>query len=119
MIEAYKKFFRNYANFKDRSTRKDYWLVILINIIIGFCVGLIGGFLGEEAEKVCTVVVGIYSLATLIPSLALEVRRLHDINKSGWFILISLVPAVGSIILLVFLCMDSVNENNQYGKIAE
>ena len=116
MVEAVKKFFNNYANFNGRSTRGDYWWVVLANFIVGFVLGLITGIVGS---KVGTTLTSIYSLAILVPSLALTVRRLHDTNKSGWFILISLIPAVGSIILIVFLCLDSVNEGNQYGEVVQ
>ena len=119
MVEAYNKFLRNYTNFNGRSTRADYWWVVLANFCIGFVLGLIGGLMGDSGVKLMTTVAYIYEIAVLIPGLAICVRRLHDINKSGWWILISLVPLVGGIILLVFMLMDSVNEGNQYGPIAE
>lgn len=106
MIEAYKKFFINYANFKGRSTRSDYWWVILMNFIIGFAFGLLGEF-GQTLSA-------LYSVVTFIPGIALVVRRLHDINKSGWNYLLVLIPLVGFIIVLVYLCTASVNENNKY-----
>jgi uncharacterized membrane protein YhaH (DUF805 family) len=119
MVEAVKKFFNNYANFNGRSTRADYWWVVLASACFGFVVGFIGGLMGESGIKIISTIMGLYSLAILVPSLAITVRRLHDTNKSGWFILISLVPFVGSIILLVFLCLDSVNEGNQYGEVVQ
>jgi len=108
MLEAYKKFLSNYANFNGRSSRSDYWYVFLVNFIIGFVLGLLGD-LG-------VILSSLYSIAVFIPSLALIVRRLHDINKSGWSYLFMLIPLVGWIIVLVFLCTDSVNENNKYGE---
>lgn len=108
MVEAYKKFLSNYANFNGRSSRSDYWYVILANFIIGIVLGLLGDF--------GTILSSIYSIAIFIPGIALVVRRLHDINKSGWSYLFVLIPLVGWIILLVFLCTDSVNENNKYGE---
>ena len=119
MVEADKKFFRNYANFNGRSTRADYWWVVLASFLCGFVIGFVFGLMGESGVKLATTVSSLFSLAILVPSLAITVRRLHDINKSGWWILISLVPLVGGIILLVFMLMDSVNEGNQYGPIAE
>lgn len=119
MVEAVKKFFRNYANFNGRSTRGDYWWVVLASALFGFVVGFVCGLMGDTGVKMASTIMGIYSLAILVPSLALTVRRLHDTNKSGWFILIGLIPAVGGIILLVFLCLDSVNEGNQYGEIVQ
>ena len=111
MIEAYKKFFLNYANFDGRASRRDYWWVVLANLIIG----MIFGFLG----KFGTTLSSIYSIITLVPALAIIVRRLHDINKSGWNYLLILIPLVGWIIVLVYFCTDSVNENNRYGEKAE
>ena len=113
MIDAYKRFLKNYANFSGRSTRSDYWYVILANFLIGFVIGFIGGLIPDLAG-VTALISGLYSLAIIIPGIAIVVRRLHDINKSGWFYFIALVPLVGGIILLVFLCTASVNENNRY-----
>ena len=115
MIEAYKKFLSNYANFNGRSTRSDYWWVVLCNFLIGFVVGFIGGLLGLE-QTVISTITGLYSLAILVPSIAIVVRRLHDINKSGWYYFMVLIPIAGPIIVLVYLLTDSVNENNQYGE---
>lgn len=114
MIEAYKNFFRNYTNFSGRSTRSDYWYVYLANLLIGFGTAFICSILGiiEVFLVFCT----IYTLAILIPGLALFTRRMHDINMSGWSFFIATVPIIGSIIILIFLCTDSVNENNKYGK---
>ena len=114
MIEAYKRFFRNYTNFSGRSTRSDYWYVVLANIIVSLIIGVVDGILGLSESTITLTT--IYSLATLIPGLAIIIRRLHDINKSGWWYLICLAPLVGFIIMLVFLCTDSVNENNKYGE---
>lgn len=116
MVDAYKRFLRNYTNFNDRSTRSDYWYVILANFLIGFGLGLIGGILGLAGF--ISIISSLYSLAVLIPGIALFIRRLHDINKSAWWFFIALVPLVGGIVLLVFMCTDSVNENNKYGKRA-
>lgn len=119
MIEAYKKFLRNYANFNGRSTRSDYWWVMLCNFIIGFVLGFFAGLLGDNGGNIFMTISYIYELAVLIPGLALSVRRMHDINKSGWTILIALIPLVGAIILFIFTLKDSVNEGNQYGEIVQ
>lgn len=119
MIEAYKRFLRNYANFNGRSNRGDYWWVILCNAIIGFCLGFIGGLLGEKATTLVSTIVSLYSLAIVVPGIALVVRRLHDINKSGWYYFMALIPIAGPIIFLIYMCTDSVNEGNQYGERVE
>lgn len=115
MVDAYKKFWKNYANFKGRSTRADYWWVILANFLVSFAIGFVLGFIGAS-ESLLSICSGGYALAVIIPGIAITVRRLHDVNKSGWFYFISLIPLVGGIILLVFLCTGSVNENNRYGE---
>lgn len=112
MVKAYKKFFINYANFKDRSTRSDYWYAVFFNLLIGFIVGIIGRIIPDFALVLSLV----YLLIIVVPGFAVVVRRLHDVNKSGWFYFIGVVPFVGFIILLIFLCMPSVDENNKYGK---
>lgn len=112
IINAYKKFLNNYTNFNGRSSRSDYWYVFLANFLIGFIGGLIPALAGLTA-----LLSSIYSLAVLIPGIALFIRRMHDINKSGWNFFWSFVPVVGLIILLVFLCKPSVDENNRYGSL--
>ncbi|MBQ9833971.1 MAG: DUF805 domain-containing protein [Bacilli bacterium] len=113
MVEAYKSFLKNYANFKGRTSRSDYWFVFLANFLIGFVLGIIAGIVPSLSSAIYSLTY-IYQLAVLIPGIAIVVRRLHDINKSGWWYFIVLVPLVGWIILLVYLCTDSVNENNNY-----
>ena len=94
-IECWKK----YVEFSGRARRKEYWMFVLFNIIASFVAGVIDGVLG-------TVMIGsLYSLAALLPGLAVCARRLHDTDRSGWWMLIALIPVVGIIVLLVFTCM--------------
>jgi uncharacterized membrane protein YhaH (DUF805 family) len=99
------KCFKQYADFKGRARRKEYWMFTLINGIIGFVMGLLG----------LTILSWIYSVAVFIPSLAVGVRRLHDIGKSGWWILLFLIPVVGWIWLIVLSIQDSLPGENQWG----
>ncbi len=105
---------QNYCNFSGRSSRSEYWWYSLFTFILGFIVAIFAGILGENAGNALT---GIVYLALLLPGLGLTVRRLHDINKSGWWILINLIPLVGWIIMLVWLCKDSDPTDNQYGPV--
>ena len=118
MVAAVKDFFTKYATFSGRTSRRDFWLAVLgifiISFIIGFVAGFIDGLSGDGKGTVTLIFTTIWYLAILIPSLALIVRRLHDINKSGWWILIDLIPFVGAIILLVFYCLPAVDEGNNY-----
>ena len=101
---------RKYAVFSGRARRKEYWMFALFNCIIAFVIGFIEGFGGSPG------IVGmLYSLAVLIPSIAVSVRRLHDTDRSGWWCLIALVPLIGTIVLLVFVVQDSKPGENQYG----
>jgi uncharacterized membrane protein YhaH (DUF805 family) len=101
---------RKYAVFSGRARRMEYWMFVLFNLIIALVLGAIDGLLGIQG-----VLGGLYSLAVLIPSLAVAVRRLHDTNRSGWWILINLIPVIGWIIFIIFAVQDSQPGPNQYG----
>ena len=121
-MEWYIKVLKNYANFEGRARRKEYWMFTLINVIIYIAFMIFMSVIGVIFElgviilTLLPVISGLYTLAILVPSLAVSVRRLHDIGKSGWFILISLIPIVGSIILLVWACQEGMPEANEYGE---
>ncbi|WEV49629.1 DUF805 domain-containing protein [Acinetobacter sp. ESL0695] len=104
MIDWFVKSLKNYANFSGRARRKEYWYFVLGQLIIS----IITGLLDETIFNISTLIL-------FIPGLAVLVRRLHDINKSGWWILISLIPFIGSIILLVWLLTNTKSEKNQWG----
>ncbi len=108
-MEWYVKVLKNYAVFQGRARRKEYWMFTLFSIIISIILTIIDGLIG-----LTNVLTSIYSLIVLLPSLAVCARRLHDTGRSGWWILLALIPVIGAIILLVFLCGDSQGEN-QYG----
>lgn len=109
-MEWYLKALKNYVGFEGRAQRMEYWMFTLFNAIIAMVLSLL-----VYVSEFLYFLVVIYYVAVLLPSLAVTVRRLHDTGKSGWWILISLVPLVGSIILLVFVCTDSQAGDNQYG----
>ena len=109
-FQPYVNMFRNYINFTGRTRRRDFWMAVLVNFVITLILSILTRFL-----SVFGVVQTIYGLAILLPFLALWARRLHDINMSAWFLLLNLIPGIGSIILLVFACMDSQPGSNQYG----
>lgn len=120
MAGAVKLFFSNYVNFKGRSTRSEYWWVMLASFIFGFVLGLIMSITMDKStmpptpNTAMTVIFWIIELALLLPSIALCIRRLHDVGKSGWFLLIALVPIVGSLYLLYLYCKPS-DGPNQWG----
>ena len=112
----YIKVLKKYAVFSGRARRKEYWMFVLFNLIfycVLFFIEKIAGI--TPISNYYSILATIYSLAVLIPSLAVTVRRLHDTNRSGLWLLNALVPFVGPIILLVFLAADSQPGENQYG----
>jgi uncharacterized membrane protein YhaH (DUF805 family) len=111
-LEALKK----YAVFSGRSRRMEYWYFVLFNIIVGVVLALIDILLGTfSAAGNIGLLSGIYSLAVLIPTLAVIVRRLHDIDRTGWWIFINLIPLIGTIVLLVFALTPGTPGSNRYG----
>lgn len=120
MIEYYKMALSKYADFTGRSRRSEYWFFALGNVLIYFALAFLGGILAgatgsETAGLIPMILLGIFVLAIIIPSLAVAVRRLHDTGRSGWWYLIGLVPFIGSIVLIVFFCTDSEPGANQWG----
>ena len=107
---------KNYAVFKGRARRKEYWMFTLFHIIFIILAVILDGMLGTSFGMASYgFVFLIYLIGTIIPNLAVTVRRLHDTGRSGWWYFISLVPFVGGIILLVFMCLDSVPGSNKWG----
>lgn len=104
-VEVLKK----YAVFSGRARRKEYWMYTLFVVIISIVLAIVDYALGMQALGL------IFSIAILLPSLGVAVRRLHDTGRSGWWILISLIPLIGTIVMLVFLCSDSEPGANKYG----
>lgn len=107
---------KRYAQFSGRASRSEYWYFVLIYILASVLLGFLDGFLGTYSYTADVgLLSGILILGLLIPSLAVSVRRLHDTNKSGWWLLIGLIPLIGGIVLLVFTCQKSDPQPNQYG----
>jgi uncharacterized membrane protein YhaH (DUF805 family) len=100
---------KKYAVFNGRAPRTEFWMFALINFIIAIVLGVIEGLVGSPG-----ILGTIYSLAVLLPCIGVSIRRLHDIDKSGWWMLIGFVPLIGAIVLIVFCVQDS-TPDNQYG----
>jgi len=113
--EAVQSCFKQYVGFTGRARRSEYWWFALFGLIVGIVANLIDTVLGTMSEDTNVGVLGtIVSLALLLPTLAVAIRRLHDTSRTGWWILIGLIPIVGWIILLVFYVQDS-HPDNTYG----
>jgi len=110
IMEWYLKVVRNYAVFTGRARRTEYWMFVLFNILFAALASVLDWILGSW-----NMVSGLYGLAMLIPSIAVAVRRLHDINKTGFFLLIGLIPVIGFIWLLILFLKEGDMGDNQYG----
>ena len=112
----YLEVLKKYAVFDGRAQRAEYWYFALFSIIISIVLVIVDGATGSFNEETgFGLLSGIYTLAILIPTIAVGIRRLHDTNRSGWWILIGLIPIIGFIILIVLFVIDSDQGENQYG----
>jgi uncharacterized membrane protein YhaH (DUF805 family) len=110
----YLKVLKAYAVFTGRARRKEYWMFVLISVLITMGLALVDVslhlWIGRNG-----LLSTLYGLGVLIPALAVAVRRLHDTNRSGWWLLLVFVPVVGSLTLLVFFVLDSTPGTNRFG----
>jgi uncharacterized membrane protein YhaH (DUF805 family) len=107
---------KKYVDFSGRAQRAEYWFFSLFYVLFFIALTIVDGIVGLfSAEIGMGLLGGLFILAMIIPSIAVSIRRLHDTSRSGWWILISLVPLIGAIILLVFYCLDSTPGTNAYG----
>lgn len=114
-MEWYLMALRKYADFTGRSRRREYWMFALFNFLISLALGVLDGGIGTTAGGTIGILSGLYSLFVLIPGIAVAIRRLHDTGRSGWWLLLILVPFVGAIVLLIFFVQDSEPGANEYG----
>ncbi|EGT4256091.1 DUF805 domain-containing protein [Citrobacter amalonaticus] len=102
---------KNYTGFSGRARRKEYWMFVLINMIICAVLNVIQSVIGMETPYISI----IYSLGVLLPSIAVAIRRLHDTDRSGWWVLLSLIPIIGTIVIIIFLCQNGTAGANRFG----
>ena len=112
----YLKCLKQYADFSGRARRKEYWMYVLFYMIIAIVVHVIDVMLGwVTLEFEMGVLGGLYSLCMFIPGLAVSVRRLHDIGKSGWNFSFILIPLAGAVVLLIWFCKEGERRGNAWG----
>ncbi|MGM9795020.1 MAG: DUF805 domain-containing protein [Candidatus Aphodosoma sp.] len=110
-MDYYLKCWRHYTDFSGRASLSEYWMFFLINLLIGLLLAI------PELVMDCdtSILLSIYSLIMFIPHLAVFVRRLHDVGKSGWMFFVSFIPIIGFFWLLILLCKESQEGSNEYG----
>ena len=117
-VEAVKSGYQNYVNFSGRSARSAFWWWVLFQFIVSIVIAMVEGG-GQASAGMMSYNAGpiamVWSLANLLPYLALGVRRLHDIDKSGWWLLIGLIPLIGWIILIVWYATKGTTGSNRFG----
>ena len=106
---------QKYATFGGRARRSEYWYYTLFSLLVSLVASIVGGALFVHAEGDINILSALVSIALFLPGLGVAIRRLHDIGKSGWWYLIALVPFIGWIVLLIFMCRDSDRGPNQFG----
>jgi uncharacterized membrane protein YhaH (DUF805 family) len=116
--------YKRYADFTGRSRRKEYWMFTLLYALVTIGLVILMLALGAAAGPgeglgagggLVIILALLFMLGSFIPGLAVQVRRFHDQDKSGWFVLFNFVPYIGSFIVLVFMCIDGTRGDNQYG----
>jgi len=111
-IEVLKK----YAVFTGRAQRAEYWYFALFNLLIMIALTVVDSLLGTYNPAAgLGLFSGIYALAVLLPGIGVAIRRLHDTSRTGWWVLLALIPVIGPIVLIIFFIMDSTPGENQYG----
>ncbi len=107
---------KKYATFEGRARRKEYWFFVLFNVLAIIVLEILDVVLGTFSQETgFGLLSGLYAIAVLLPSLAVTVRRLHDTDRSGWWILINFIPLIGAIVLLIFTLLDGTPGSNRFG----
>lgn len=109
-MQWYFKVWQNYAEFSGRASRTEYWMFILFNLIASTILIVL-----DAISHIAPLFLFLYLLAVFLPSLAVQVRRLHDTNRSAWWFFLLLIPFIGSLVLLIFMVLPGDSHTNHYG----
>ena len=104
---------KKYFCFTGRARREEFWMFVLFNLLASILAGMVDGILGTAFLGVT------YAVLTIIPGVAVSVRRLHDTNRTGWWYLILLLPLIGLIVFLIFAILEGTSGDNDYGEDAK
>ncbi len=108
-VQAISSGFSNYVNFSDRASRSEYWFWVLFVLIADVVAIAIDAAIGKQ------IITSLFGLAVLLPGLGVTVRRLHDLDRTGWWIFLGLIPLVGAIILIIWFCSKGTDGPNRFG----
>ena len=111
-MKSYVKALQNYSNFEGRARRSEFWLFLFIHLLILITLWYLAS---DASSNIAMILLQLYILGSLIPSTAVTVRRLHDVNANGWWLLLMLVPLIGWTGLLYLLSRRSYGKDNRYG----
>lgn len=114
IVDWYLSVLKKYAFFRGRARRKEYWMFCLANLIVGFIIDFVDVLITGGYDWPGPIML-LYSLFVFLPGLGVTIRRLHDVNRSGWWIFIIFLPFIGPILFLVFMLQDSYPGDNKYG----
>lgn len=114
-MQWYLMAFRKYAQISGRSRRAEYWTFVLVNLLVTIGLMVVAGMFGDAPSAGGGLLYLAYAVATIVPGFTVSVRRLHDTGRSGWWLLVGIVPLVGSILLLVWLAQDGQPGDNEFG----
>lgn len=109
-MDWYLKVIKNYVGFEGRARRTEFWMFVLFNVIFSVAATILDTIIGTYVMFSI-----IYSLAVFLPGLAVSIRRLHDTGRSGWWLLISLIPIIGAIVLIYFAVLEGTHGDNEFG----
>ncbi|AFJ45577.1 DUF805 domain-containing protein [Shimwellia blattae] len=114
-MDWYLKVIRNYLGFSGRARRKEYWMFILVNLILSAVLGIIDNITGMKISGDQPLLTTLYGLFIFLPYWAVLFRRLHDTDRSAWWLLLLIIPVVGWLIIFVFSCQAGTSGDNRYG----
>ena len=115
-MDWYVDVIKKYAVFDGRANLKEYWFFVLFNVIITIVLGIIDRVIGTFSAEAQVGLFGtVYGLAIMLPSVAVGVRRLHDTDRSGWWLLLVFIPCIGVVVLILFLAQEGTSGQNRYG----
>ena len=117
MLVSFFSVLKKYTEFSGRASRKEFWMFMLCNFIIGVVFGILGRI--PIIGILFKIVLALFTLAVLIPSIAVGIRRLHDTNRSGFFLLLALIPGPGIVVVLTLCALEGTSGENQYGPIPQ